>query len=278
MLRLGATEKLVIYILSKKDWIATKEVIELLRNIKRSESAVRATLFRLKKKNLIKDVKRGRETLHTLTDSGRGFVAGYINRLALSEKKWDGRWMLFSFNIPEQKRKLRNILRNELISLGFGRLHANLWISPYNLQAESEKIIDKLKVKEHTAIFITDYVGDNPKTLAFRVWNLAKLSKIYQGLLEKYKKQYTIFKKSSFSSSSQEAMEALCRLLTLKEEIVELGVNDPCLPNELLPDDWKGLELKKVVLNYLQYLYQKCSSVAGFDFTPFQNTRKGGIK
>lgn len=275
MLKIGTTEKLIINILSKKEWMSTKEIVELLGKIKKSESAVRATLFRLKNKNLIKDSKKGRETLFSLADSGREFIAGYMNRMSMAEEEWNGKWLLFSFNIPERKRSLRNILRDELTFIGFGRLHANLWISPYDIREECNRIIKRLEVKEHTAMFITDYVGDDPKALAFRVWNLGQLSKTYQRLLEKYEKQYEEFKKSNFTDSSQWALEALVRLLKLKEELVELGTKEPHLPKELLPDNWIGFELKKVVLEYLQFLYQKSSSLVGFDYMTGKNFEKG---
>lgn len=276
MRKLGATEKLVIYILSKKEWLSTKEIVGLLGKIKKSEPAVRATLFRLKNKNLIKDLQKGRETLFSLADSGKEFISGYMNRISMAEKTWDGKWLLFSFNIPEKKRRLRNILRNELIFHGFGRLHANLWISPHDLREECNKIIDRLNVKDCTAMFITDYVGDDPKTLAYRVWNLDRLLKTYEKASEKYSNQYEEFKKSKSSDSSQGALEALVRLLKLKEEVIELGLKDPHLPKELLPDNWVGFRLKTVVLGYLQFLYQISYPLVGFDYQAGKHFKKEG--
>lgn len=266
MTKLGTTEKLIINILLKREWMSTKEIVELLGRIGKSESAVRTTLFRLRHKELIRDSQKGRETLFSLTDSGKELVADYLNRLSRSEKDWNGKWLLFSFNIPEKKRNLRNILRSELIFLGFGRLHANLWIIPYDIRQECHKIIERLKVKDYTAMFITDYIGDDPKKLAYRAWNLEQVSKTYQKTLEKYKKEYQEFKKALFSDSSQWALEALVRYLRLKEELVELGTKEPHLPKELLPDNWIGFELKKVVVDYLQFLHQKTSFLVDIDF------------
>ena len=259
MIKLGTTEKLIIYLLSKAEWISTKRIIELLGKIRKSESAVRASLFRLKKKNFIKGSHKGRETLFALSDNGKEFITSITNRISMSEKTWDGKWLLFSFNISEKKRGLRNILRNELIFLGFGRLHANLWISPYDIRAECYKIIERLKVKDYTVMFITDYIGGNPKELAYRVWDLKRLSENYLRFIKKYQKQYEEFRDSNLTDSSQIALEALVRLLKLKDELYKFGAKYPNLPKELLPDDWIGFELKKVVIEYLQFLHQKAS-------------------
>lgn len=265
---MGTTEKLIIYVLSQGEWLSTKNIVELLNKIKISESAVRATLFRLRNRGIIKGSRQGKETLFALADKGKEFIANYFHRISRIEKKWNGKWLLFSFNIPEKKRRLRNVLREELVSIGCGRLHANLWISPYDLRDECKNIVERLNVKEHTVMFITDYIDDNPKKLTFRVWNLERLSKEYQKLQKKYKKQYGEFKRSNFKEPSRWALEALVRLLKLKEEIAELSAGDPFLPRELLPDNWIGFALAQDLIEYSQFLQEKSSAVFNFKLSP----------
>lgn len=265
MLELGTTEKIVMYILFKKEWVSTKAIVELLGKINKSETAVRATLFRLRKKKLIKDLQKGRETLFSIAPLGQEIITGYLNRISRAKNEWNGKWLLFSFNIPEKKRKLRNTLRNELIFLGFGRLHTNLWICPYDIREDCNKIIEKLKIKDHTAMFISDYIGTESKALAFRVWNLEELSKFYEKLTEKHKKEFEKFKKSNFTDDSKLALEAIVRLIKLKKELVELSSKEPFLPRELLPDNWSGYKMEKLFFEYLQFLYRKSSPLVEFN-------------
>ncbi|MEW5816206.1 MAG: hypothetical protein AB1798_12525, partial [Spirochaetota bacterium] len=84
--------------------------------------------------------------------------------------------------------------------------------------------------------------------------------------LERYRKQFEQFKNAGFSDSNQWALEALLRLLKFKEELVELGSIYPYLPQVLLPDNWIGFELKHVILEYLQFLYQRSSPLVDFAF------------
>ena len=46
-------------------------------------------------------------------------------------KKWDGKWRMLIFDIPERKRPLREKIRNTLLDIGFLRLQDSVWIYPY---------------------------------------------------------------------------------------------------------------------------------------------------
>ena len=45
--------------------------------------------------------------------------------------KWDGKWRLVIFDIPEKDRDFRNILRNHLRELRFHRLQNSVFVSPH---------------------------------------------------------------------------------------------------------------------------------------------------
>ncbi len=57
-------------------------------------------------------------------------------------KKWDGRWRMLIFDIPETKRGIRQKLRTTLLYIGFIRLQDSVWIYPY----DCEDLISLLKV------------------------------------------------------------------------------------------------------------------------------------
>ncbi|MCL5292387.1 MAG: hypothetical protein M1548_07670 [Actinobacteria bacterium] len=265
-MRLGKTERLIIFILSKSAWVPVKDLIELLGKVKTSESAVRATLFRLKQKGLIVSSRKGRETLFGLSDQGKEFLSSIKIRIAKAEERWDGKWLLLSFNIPEKKRVLRNLLRNKLAMLGFGRLHTNLWISPYDLREECSKIIRELGVEDYVSLFITSYVEEDPKALTYKAWDIENLARTYHKLIPKYAKKLAEFRERTFEDASQAGLVALLQLFELVDEVAELAEKEPMLPRELLPDDWPGFEVKKLLIEYMGALYEKASNVADFDY------------
>ena len=68
----------------------------------------------------------------------KGFTKKGILRLlkaktkqeAKTKKKWDGRWCLVIFDIPEKQRLARGNLRTILRELGFLKLQNSVWVSP----------------------------------------------------------------------------------------------------------------------------------------------------
>src|SRR3989344_6131318 len=57
-------------------------------------------------------------------------------------KKWDGRWRMLIFDIPETKRPLRDKVRRTLSTIGFLRLQDSVWIYPY----DCEDLVTLLKI------------------------------------------------------------------------------------------------------------------------------------
>src|SRR3989344_7150077 len=46
------------------------------------------------------------------------------------QAKWDGLWRLVVFDISEENRKLRDLLRRKLRSLGFAMFQKSVWVTP----------------------------------------------------------------------------------------------------------------------------------------------------
>lgn len=57
-------------------------------------------------------------------------------------KKWDGKWRVMIFDIPEHKRKIRNGLTLLFRQAGIHRLQNSVWVYPY----DCEDVITLLKV------------------------------------------------------------------------------------------------------------------------------------
>lgn len=46
-------------------------------------------------------------------------------------KKWDQKWRMLIFDIPEKRKGLRDKVRNTLVSIGFRYLQHSVWVYPY---------------------------------------------------------------------------------------------------------------------------------------------------
>lgn len=157
-----------------------------------------------------------------LTEIGWQRIKGFIPQYQ-KERNWDGLWRLVIFDIPENIRYKRNILRQKLKDLGFGRLQASVWISPYDFQEIVEKVIDFYFLNRFVVWFESKdlTMGKSLKDFTWRVWRLDKLNKEYGDFLKllEDKKTVNFFKTSAYLS-------------ILKR--------DPQLPFELLSDNWLG--------------------------------------
>jgi len=69
-----------------------------------------------------------------LTFKGRAEIIKNILRNKKDKIKWDGKWRVIIFDIPEMSRKDRNFLRRELKWIGFKELQKSVWVYPYEIE------------------------------------------------------------------------------------------------------------------------------------------------
>jgi len=50
-------------------------------------------------------------------------------------KKWDKKWRVVIFDIPEEERYKRDVLRNALREFGFIKLQQSVWVYPYDCKS-----------------------------------------------------------------------------------------------------------------------------------------------
>ncbi len=60
-------------------------------------------------------------------------------------KRWDRKWRVLIFDVPERRRGLRETVRRTLASIGFERLQDSVWVYPY----DCEDLITLLKADFH---------------------------------------------------------------------------------------------------------------------------------
>ena len=49
-------------------------------------------------------------------------------------KRWDSRWRVLIFDIPEYRKSLRDKIRNTLRMIGFVHLQHSVWVYPYDCE------------------------------------------------------------------------------------------------------------------------------------------------
>jgi len=99
-------------------------------------------VWQAKRKGWLEEVSKQGKTFLRLTAKGE------LERLVLKmnvqkQEKWDGRWRMVIFDIPEGSRDRRDQLRALLKRQGFIKLQASVFVNPYPLNREA---LDFLKL------------------------------------------------------------------------------------------------------------------------------------
>lgn len=83
-------------------------------------------------------------------------------------KKWDKRWRLLIFDIPESKKGARDTLREKLQDLGFYQCQKSVWIHPFPCLEEIEFLKEHLNIKPFVKLFIVDEMTDGKVLYYFK--------------------------------------------------------------------------------------------------------------
>ncbi len=96
----------------------------------------KTALGRLAKKGLITFEERGGKRYARITEAGENILAlaSMQDKAKQKPKRWDRRWRLVIFDIPERRRSIRNQLRSFMSEYGFVRLQDSVWIYPYDCE------------------------------------------------------------------------------------------------------------------------------------------------
>lgn len=91
------------------------------------------------------------------------FREGLTENAKKKNQKWDGKWRVLIFDIPERIRFVRDNIRIALLNIGFMRLQDSVWIYPY----DCEDLINLLKAdmeigKDVLYIIVEELEYDKP--------------------------------------------------------------------------------------------------------------------
>lgn len=99
-----------------------------------------------------------------LTETGRKKVLEYkMNDLKIATpKKWDKKWRIVMFDIPEEFKKSRYLLRAKLQRLNFQKLQNSVWVYPHECRPEIKFIAEVLNISPYIRLAeVNRFDGDN---------------------------------------------------------------------------------------------------------------------
>lgn len=94
-----------------------------------------------------------------ITESGRRYLMRetlFDNLKHRKKIKWDGKWRILIFDIPQYRKHDREHIRNTLISIGFMRLQHSVWIYPYDCEDLMTLLKADLKIGKDALYMIVE--------------------------------------------------------------------------------------------------------------------------
>ena len=146
------------------------------------------------------------------------------------KEKWDGKWRVISYEIPEKKREIRDRLRREMQGWGLGPWHRSFWLTPHPIINTLKALTAQKEEERYIQAFEADHTFGDRDILIEKVWGKTALDKSYRELFKKW---------HEVLSSNDEKIDKFKKVIS---EYIVLLRQDPGLPKELIGNSWIGFE------------------------------------
>lgn len=122
----------------------------------------RKALRRLQERRLIEINERNGETVITLTERGRQRVLRFnLEHLCIARpERWDKKWRIIAFDIPERLADGRRALRIKIKQLGLYPLQKSVFVHPYPCKEEIDFVADFFGVGRYLNYIEADFIDD----------------------------------------------------------------------------------------------------------------------
>ncbi len=95
----------------------------------------KSALGRLAAKGLVVFIEENGKHYARITEKGERMLQIETEKVVISKKRrWDRRWRVVIFDIPERRKSVRVSLRRFMQEYGFVRLQDSVWIYPYDCE------------------------------------------------------------------------------------------------------------------------------------------------
>lgn len=154
--------------------LVVKEIIKTLKelkNLKIDENRIKKSLESLEKNEIIELEEKGDKVFVKLIDKNNSTVVKYSIKALLDfkkkEKKWNGKWFLVFFDVPETQRNKRDYLRDYLQKIGFYRYQQSVYIFPYECEKEIDLIKKIVEGAKYMRYIIAEKIEDENRIKTF---------------------------------------------------------------------------------------------------------------
>jgi phenylacetic acid degradation operon negative regulatory protein len=239
-----------LYARAQGGWMSIASLVSLLADLGVDEPAVRSSISRLKRREILRACRKNGAAGYELSPAGQAILAEGDHRIFRTERARlaDG-WLLAVFSVPEAERHKRHVLRSQLARLGFGTAAPGVWIAPAYLYEATAGMLARLGLSGYADLFRADHLAARDLAggdLAGKVrqwWDLDQTERLAGDFVTAYEPVLQGWSRRRPQAHPREAFADYIRVLTDWRQLPYL---DPGLPAELLPSGWAGARAAEV--------------------------------
>ena len=104
----------------------------------------------------VKDLKNRKAVI--LTPKGMERVFSVKIKLTEKKKRKDKKWQMLFFDIPEKRRRDRDLFRRQLKYLGYKKLQESVWVCPYDVIKDTWQVIKNYKLERFIRLLLVEEI------------------------------------------------------------------------------------------------------------------------
>ena len=220
-------------------WIGVSTLIGLLAELGIDAQAVRSSISRLKRREILLSERRDGRAGYALSPYARSVLETGDRRIFERHATSDDGWVIAVFSVPESERQHRHQLRSRLTWLGFGTVSSGVWIAPAHALDDTRDHLLRHGLDQYVNLFRGDYVAfGDPAEQVHHWWDLEALQKLYDEFVTEFTPMAARWAGAAKRPvPDRDAFVDYVHVLTAWRRFPYL---DPGLPAALLPATWAG--------------------------------------
>ncbi len=96
-----------------------------------------------------------------LTEKGKQKILRYdLEKMRIKSMRWDGKWRMVLFDIPERQKSARDALRNKLKKLGFFEFQKSIFVHPFDCEDEVSFLTEFFQIRPYVRYGIIEKIDN----------------------------------------------------------------------------------------------------------------------
>lgn len=230
----------------------------ILAGLRLTDSEKRANdlLLRMERRRLVQRQPQQNHVHFAITPEGAKRVS-VLDPATHWNAHWDGNWHVFTYDLPEKRRRERVVLWRALRAQRFGLLQRSVWVWPLPVEGILHGIVSAAGVPKCFCGFTSERLFlCRAEEIVNSAWNFDQIEKSHS----RYLTAFDDYMVAIIQACDLKQVASAARME--KEEHQRAFLLDPMLPKKLWPDGYLGLKVHECHIRFRTALQHRVRELA----------------